>query len=44
MVHGVNYFLDSLEKKYELKNEFDKVVQNTEGAFIKVFLDVTIAA
>lgn len=27
---------DSLDKKYEVKSEFDKVIQNTEGAFLKV--------
>lgn len=28
--------LESLEKKYEIKNEFDKVIGNTENAFVKV--------
>jgi Sjoegren syndrome nuclear autoantigen 1 len=27
---------DSLNKKYEIKDEFDKVINNTEGAFIKL--------
>lgn len=27
---------ESIDKKYEIKNEFDKVISNTEGAFIKV--------
>ena len=36
----IQYFLilDSLDKKYEMKNEFDKVISNTESAFFKVFI------
>jgi hypothetical protein len=34
-----------LNKKYELKDEFEKVINNTESAFIKVSdLKVIIAA
>ncbi len=32
-LEGLN---ESLDKKYDVKNEFDKVIQNTEGAFVKV--------
>jgi hypothetical protein len=30
------YLKDSLDKKYEIKSEFDKVIGNTENAFNKV--------
>ena len=28
--------IDSLSRKYEIKDEFDKVINNTESAFIKL--------
>ena len=38
-LNGKNYFkiLDSLENKYQLKVEYDRVIGNTENAFIKVY-------
>ena len=31
---------ETLEKKQEVRNEFDKVIGNTEGAYLKVFLKI----
>ena len=38
MVILLLHILESLDKKYEIKNDFDRVINNTEGAFLKVIL------
>lgn len=35
---NINNIEESLDRKYEIKNEFDKVIGNTENAFSKVYI------